>query len=222
MEVCPKTEARGLRAPIKRAVAVAAALALIGCFGRVSYNVSLMHIDPYFSPRLLNNAQVAVLPFLTPYGVEAVGELEPDRVVKRLRAARPDMRFVSRGEFENSFPVCFDRRMFAEFYGKLYGGDVLGVKAMDSLWEHAAQPYLLVYALRAGAGIKNIDTSLFKHASVVCELWSREERAVLWRAACTGVSDDKGVPDARLMAGGIVRLAEAIPQTAPNYGREAW
>jgi hypothetical protein len=226
MEVSHEAKIQVLRPSAKRAAAVAAALmlsaALGGCFGRVSYNVTQTHIDPYFSPRLLNNAGVAVLPFLTPRGVAAGGELEPERVVRKLRAARPDMRFVSHGEFENSFPARFDRRMFAEFYGKLYGGDVVGVKAMDSLWEHAAQPYLLVYALRAGAGITNIDTSRFKHASVVCELWSREERAVLWRAACTGVSNDKGVPDGRLMAEGMRRLAEAIPPTAPNYGREAW
>jgi hypothetical protein len=203
-------------------VLVPVAAALSACSGRVSYNVTQIHIDPYFSPRLLNNAQVAVLPFLTSGGVAADGELEPERIVRKLSAARPDMRFVSRGEFENGFPIRFDRRMLSEFYNKLYGEDILGVKAMDSLWEHVAQPYLLVYALRSGAGITNIDTSLFKHASVVCELWSREERAVMWRAACTGVSDDSGVPDGRLMADGMKRLAEAIPATAPNYGREAW
>lgn len=195
---------------------------LLGCFRRVSYNVTQSHIDPYFSPRLLNNAEVAVLPFLTPRGGVVDGALESERMVKRLRAVRPDMIFVSYSEFENGFPAHFDRRIVPEFYGKLYDEDVLGVKAMDSLWEYVVQPYLLVYALRAGALINNLDRSRFKHASVVCELWSRDERAVVWRASCTGVSDDRGVPDGELMAEGMRRLVEAIPPTAPNYGREAW
>ena len=212
-----------------RAVAVAAALsalaslaALSGCYGRVSYNVTQSYIDPYFSGRLLNNAQVAVLPFLTPHGGVVDGNLESERMAKKLRALRPDMVFVSYNEFENAFPARFDRRMISELYTKLYDEDVLGVKAMDSLWQHVAQPYLLVYALRAGAYINNVDKSLFKHASVVCELWSREERAVVWRASCMGVSDDRKVPDDELMAEGMQRLAEAIPPTLPNYGREAW
>jgi len=201
---------------------LALAALVVGCSPRVSYNVTQSHIDPYFSPRLLNNAPVAVLPFLTPGGGVVDGALESERMARRLRAARPDMLFVPCGEFENGFPAHFDRRMLPEFYGKLYDEDILGVKAMDSLWERVAQPYLLVYTLRAGALINNVDRSLFKHASVACELWSREERAVVWRASCMGVSDDRAVPDGELMAEGMRRLAEAIPATAPNYGREAW
>jgi len=200
----------------------ASVLALSGCSGRVSYNVTQSYIDPYFSGRLLNNAQVAVLPFLTPRGGIVDGGLESERMARKLRTLRPDMVFVSYIDFENAFPARFDRRMLQEFYGKLYDDDILGVKAMDSLWEYIAQPYLLVYALRAGALISNVDRSVFKHASVVCELWSREERAVVWRASCMGVSDDRGVPDGELMAEGMRRLAEAIPPTLPNYGREAW
>jgi hypothetical protein len=201
----------------------AAVAMLFGCSGRVSYNVTQTYIDPYFSGRALNNAKVAVLPFLTRQGRLADGELEPDVVVKKLRVIRPDMVFVSFVEFESAFPAHVDRkRILPEFYGKLYDEDILGVKAMDSLWDHVAQPYLLVYALRAGALINNVDKSIFKHARLVCELWSREERAVIWRASCMGVSDDKGVPDGKLMAEGMRHLAGAIPPTAPNYGREAW
>ncbi|MDR2591354.1 MAG: hypothetical protein LBC59_00920 [Chitinispirillales bacterium] len=201
---------------------MAAALALSGCAARVSYNVTQSYIDPYFSERQLNHAQVAVLPFLTTQGVSVDGDLRPERVVRKLRALRPDMEFVSFMGFENSLPAPIDRKIVPEFYGKLYEGDILGVQAMDSLWAHIAQPYLLVYTLRAGAIINNVDKSLFKHASLVCELWSREQRAVVWRASCMGVSDDKHVSDARLMAEGMLHLAEAIPPTAPNYGREAW
>jgi hypothetical protein len=220
---------RGIRdSGSRRAAAVAAVIAavsaatLFGCSGRVSYNVTQNYIDPYFSGRRLNSARVAVLPFLTPRGLAVDGELEPERVVRKLKALRPDMEFVSFMDFENALPAQVDRRIVPEFYGKLYEGDVLGVKAMDSLWRHIAQPYLLVYTLRSGALINNVDQSLFKHASVVCELWSREERAVVWRASCMGVSDDKGVSDDVLMSEGMRRLAEAIPPTLPNYGREAW
>jgi len=202
--------------------ALALASALFGCSGRVSYNVTQNYIDPYFSGRQLSNAQVAVLPFLTQHGGVVDGELESERMVKRLRALRPDMVFVPYRDFENAFPANVDRRIVSEFYGKLYDEDILGIKAMDTLWEYVAQPYLLVYTLRAGALINNVDRSLFKHASVVCELWSRDERAVVWRASCMGVSDDRGVPDGILMAEGMRRIAEAIPPTAPNYGREAW
>ncbi len=203
-------------------IAVISALTAGGCFGRVSYNVTQSYVDPYFSGRQLNNARVAVLPFLTPRGVVVDGDLEPDAVVKKLRALRPDMNFVSFVEFENSFPAHVDRRIVAEFYGKLYDEDIIGVKAMDTLWAHVAQPYLLVYALRAGALITNVDKSVFMHAGVVCELWNRDERAVVWRASCTGVSDDRGVSDGELMAEGMRRLVGAIPPTLPNYGREAW
>jgi len=204
-------------------IIVMAGLALFGCSGRVSYNVTQSYIDPYFSGRALNNAKVAVMPFLTQHGRLAEGELDPNAVVKKLRLIRPDMAFVSFAEFEGAFPAHVDRkRILPEFYGKLYDEDVLGVKAMDSLWEYVAQPYLLVYALRAGALINNVDKSMFKHARLVGELWSREERAVIWRASCMGVSDDKGVPDGRLMAEGMRYLAEAIPPTVPNYGHEAW
>lgn len=202
--------------------AAAVALALSGCSGRVSYNVTQNYIDPYFSGRALNNAKVAVLPFLTPQGAAADGGLEPERVVKKLRSIRPDMDFVPFTAFENAFPAHVDRRIVSEFYGKLYDGDVLGVKAMDSLWAHVAQPYLLVYALRDGAFIKNVNKSVFKRAGLACELWSRDERAVVWRASCTGVSDDRSIPDGELMAEGMSRLAEAIPPTLPNYGHEAW
>jgi len=201
---------------------VSVSSALPGCSGRVSYNVTQSYLDPYFSERQLNHARVAVLPFLTPQGVSAGGDLEPKRVAVKLRALRPDMEFVPFVDFENALPAHIDRRIVPEFYVKLYEGDVLGVKAMDSLWEYVAQPYLLVYALRAGALIKNVDNSVFKHASVVCELWSRDERAVVWRASCTGVSDDRNIPDDELMAEGMRRLAEAIPPTLPNYGHEAW
>jgi hypothetical protein len=204
------------------AVAAVIAAALAVCSGRVSYNITQNYIDPYFSGRSLNSARVAVLPFLTPDGGVADGELESERMAKKLRALRSDMVFVSCNEFENAIPARFGRRMVPEFYAKLYDGDVLGVKAMDSLWEHVAQPYLLVYALRGGEAVNNLDSSLFMRASVVCELGSRDERAVLWRASCTGVSDDRGVPDGEFMAEGMRRLVEAIPPTLPNYGREAW
>jgi hypothetical protein len=109
-----------------------------------------------------------------------------------------------------------------ELYDKLYREDILGVRAMDALWESLAEPYILVYALRDGAVISNLDESVFKHASVVCELWSRDQRAVVWRAACKGVSDDKRMAESGMMAESMRRLAEAIPATLPNYGREAW
>ncbi|GBU22607.1 hypothetical protein R80B4_02517 [Fibrobacteres bacterium R8-0-B4] len=204
------------------AVIVVMAAALSGCSRRVSYNVTQSYIDPYFSERKLNHAQVAVLPFLTQQGAVVDDDLEPGRVVKKLRAIRPDMEFVSFVGFENSLPAQVDRRIVPEFYGKLYEGDVLGVQALDSLWAYVAQPYLLVYALRMGAFINNTDRSLFKHASLVGELWSREERAVVWRASCMGVSEDRGVSDGKLMAEGMRHIAGAIPPTGPNYGREAW
>jgi len=222
MSVYSKNQTRKNRYAAVIALMTVSALVLSGCSGRLSYNVTQTYIDPYFSGRLLNNARVAVLPFLTSNGGVVDGELESERMAKKLRALRPDMIFVSYKEFENGFPARFDRRMLPVFYDKLYEEDVLGVKAMDSLWQHVAQPYLLVYSLRAGALVNNVDKSLFKHASVVCELWSREERAVVWRASCMGVSDDKDVPDGELMAEGMRHLVEAIPPTLPNYGREAW
>jgi len=225
MSAYPRTQTRVFRR-IASAVAASAfaalVLALSGCSGRVSYNVTQSYIDPYFSGRALNNAKVAVLPFLTSQGPAADGELSPETVVKKLRSLRSDMDFVPFTAFEAAFPAQVDRRIVPEFYGKLYDEDVLGVKAMDSLWAYVAQPYLLVYALRGGAFVRNVDRSVFKHAGMVCELWSRDERAVVWRAWCTGVSDDRGVPDGALVAEGMRRLAEAIPPTLPNYGSEAW
>jgi len=218
----PKNKTRRILSVAFIAVVSVLSAALSGCAGRLSFNVTQNYIDPYFSGRALNSAKVAVLPFLTPHGGVVDGELESERMAKRLRALRPDMVFVSYKEFENGFPARFDRRRISEFYVKLYEEDILAVKAMDSLWDYVAQPYLLVYALRGGASINNLDNSTFKHAGVVCELWSREERAVVWRASCVGVSDDRGIPDGVLMAEGMQRLAEAIPPTLPNYGREAW
>jgi hypothetical protein len=236
MELYPKISLlavfrkKSCAAAVSGAVAVVAAVvaslmpitALAGCSGRVSYNVTTLYVDQYFSARNLNNARIAVLPFLTPQGGLVEGAFEPERMVRKLRALRPDLLFVSYLEFEKGFPARFDRRLLPELYDKLYREDILGVRAMDALWESVAQPYVLVYALRGGAVINNLDESVFKHASVVCELWSRDQRAVVWRAACKGVSDDKRMAESGIMAESMRRLAEAIPATAPNYGREAW
>jgi len=195
---------------------------LAGCSRRVSYNVRELYSDARFSARALSSNDIAVLPLLTSRGAVTEGPLEAGNIVKRLRALRPDLRFVSYENFENSFPPRFDKRQITDFYGKLFREEVLSVKNMDSLWAHVDHPFILVYALRDGAQILNTDGSVFMHVTVVCELWSREWRAVVWRASCKGVSDDGKTPDGELLAESMRILAEAIPATAPDYGRESW
>jgi hypothetical protein len=228
MELSPKTSGRQCyRRFCAIAVPVVLCLVLVvvffaGCGYRVSYNVRTVYADPLFSARSLSNADMAVLPLLTPRGALTEGPLEAGRMVKRLRSLRPDLRFVSYEEFEKAFPPRFDRRRISDFYGGLFRQEVLSIKNMDSLWVHIAQPFILVYALQDGAEIRNIDGSRFKHVTVSCEIWSREGREVVWRATVKGVSDDGRMADSELLAASMRFLAESIPVTAPEYGRERW
>jgi hypothetical protein len=93
---------------------------------------------------------------------------------------------------------------------------------MDSLWEFVRQPYILACSLRDGAVIRNMDESYFKHVGLTCEIWSREGRGVVWRARGRGVSDDRRVRDGELIAESMRYLADEIPATVPDYGRELW
>jgi hypothetical protein len=208
------------------AVAVCLSLAcliLTGCAPRrVSYNVWPLYIDPHFSARALSNNDIAVLPLLTSEGPITEGGPEGEELLKRLRTLRPDLRLVSHTVFENGFPPRFDRREISEFYDRLFREDVLAIKGMDALWEGIEQPYLLVYTLKDGAVIKNMDESVFKHVSVTCEIWNRDGRGVVWRASARGVSDDRRVSDREILVETMRRLAEAIPAFAPDYGRESW
>ncbi|MDR2578395.1 MAG: hypothetical protein LBC70_06250 [Chitinispirillales bacterium] len=200
-----------------------AGLTLAGCaLRRVSYNVSIQFTDPRFSPRMLSNREMAVLPLLTAGGPVTEGRLEARKMVKRLRSLRPDLTFVSYRAFENGFPPRFDKREINVFYEHLFSGDMLAVKSMDSLWAFVRQPYLLVYTLKDGARIQNMDESHFKHVSVVCEIWSRDGRGVVWRASVRGVSDDRRVLDSEILAESMRRLVRSIPAVAPDYGQEEW
>jgi len=195
---------------------------LSGCAPRVSYSVRTLYTDPNLSPRALSNADIAVLPLLTSRGPLSEGPLGSGVLVRKLRDLRPDLRFVSYEEFDGAFPPRFNRRGIADFYGKLFRQEVLSVKNMDSLWVHVAQPYILVYTLWDGADIKNVDESIFKHVTLICELWRRDGREVVWRASVKGVSDDGRMADGELLASSMRFLAESIPFSAPEYGRESW
>jgi len=195
---------------------------LPACAPRVSYNVRTLYTDPFFTSRTLSNAEIAVLPLLTSRGALADGALEAGSMAKRLRSLRPDLRFVSNDKFEDAFPPRFDRRFLADFHGKLFRQEVLSVKNMDSLWVHVAQPYILVYALVDGADIRNVDESRFRHVTLTCEIWCREGREVVWRATVKGVSDDRRMVDRELLAASMRFLAESIPASSPEYGRERW
>ena len=193
-----------------------------GCARRVSYNVSTLYTDAFLSRRDLGSAEVVVLPLQGPRGTVAGGSLAADAMIKRLKPLRSDLIFVSYEDFERGFPPRFDRRQIADFYARLFGDEILAIKAMDSLWEAVRYPYLLAFTLRDGATIRNLDGSVFMHVSIMAELWRRGDREVVWRAQCRGVSDDKGMTDSELIAESMRYLAAAIPATAPNYGQENW
>ncbi|MCL2219160.1 MAG: hypothetical protein FWC23_04415 [Chitinispirillia bacterium] len=227
MELSPKIARR--RSGRKSGAAVIPALvclallaAIAGCGYRVSYNVRVIYADPLFSARALTNVDIAVLPFLTVNGPFSEGPLETGVMLKGLKSQRPDLRFVSHEKFEEVFPPRFNRRWIADFYGGLFRQEVLTVKNMDSLWVHVEQPYLLVYSLRDGAEIINVDQSFFKHVTVICEIWSRDGREVVWRASYKGVSDDSRMTDGELLSESVKALVRNIPPTAPEYGRENW
>ena len=196
--------------------------ACLGCTPRVSYSVRTLHIDSWFSGRNLSNAGIALLPLLSAKGPVVTGELESERMAVMVQNQRVDLRFASYREFEDGFPPRFDKREIAAFYKALFAEEILAVKAMDSIWKYLGQPYVFVFSLADGASIRNMDNSVFKQVSVRCDLWSREGRAVVWRAVCKGVSDDGNVDDSQLIIESMRLLTEAIPQTAPNYGRESW
>ena len=194
-----------------------------GCVSpRVSYTVRTLHTDLRFSGRMLSNNDIAVLPFLTARGVMTDGEFEAEAVVRRLQALRSDLRFVSYEVFENGFPIRFDRSSIAEFYGRVFRDEVLAVKGMDNLWKGAGQPFFLVFALKDGAVVRNLDGSVFKRVNVTCEIWSRERREAVWQAGCTAVSDDTRVADSEMITDCMRRLVRAIPIAAPGYGQGSW
>jgi hypothetical protein len=190
---------------------------LTGCgASRVSYDVKTLYSNPRFSPIALSSGDIAVLPLLTSRGPVKEGEFDASMIAGMLWRLRPDLSFVTHEEFESAFPPRFNRRWLAEFYDKVFIEEVHAVGSMDSLWSFVRQPYILVYALRDGAVIRNMDESLFKHVSVTCEIWSRDGRMVMWRSACKGVTDDMYVEDSKILAESIRLLAEAIPAAAPT------
>ena len=67
-----------------------------------------------------------------------------------------------------------------------------------------------------------MDQSFFKHVTVICEIWSRDGREVVWRASYKGVSDDSRMTDGELLSESVKALVRNIPPTAPEYGRENW
>ena len=198
------------------------ALVCLGCTPRVSYSVRTLHIDPWFSGRNLSNAAIALLPLLSAKGTIKNEELESEKMAVMIQDLRTDLKFASYVEFEDGFPPRFDKREIAKFYKALFSEEMLAAKGMDSIWKYARQPYILVFSLADGASIRNMDSSVFKQVSVRCDLWSRDNRAVVWRADCKGVSDDVNVDDRGLILESMRLLAKEIPQTLPNYGRESW
>jgi hypothetical protein len=159
---------------------------------------------------------------LSAKGTVTNDELESEKMAVMVQNQRTDLRFASYGEFEDGFPSRFDKREIAAFYKAVFSEEILAVKGMDSIWKYAGQPYILAFSLIDGASIRNMDNSVFKQVSVRCDLWSREGRAVVWRAVCKGVSDDGNVDDSQLILESVRLLTEAIPRTMPNYGQESW
>ena len=198
------------------------ALACLGCSPRVSYSVSTLYVDPRFAGRNLGDSAIALLPFLSAEGPVASEELEPEKMAVMIQSQRADLKFASSGEFENGFPLRFDRREIAKFYKALFSEEIQAAKGMDDIWKYAGHPYLLVFSLADGASTLNRDSSVVKQVDVRCELWSRDDREVIWLADCKGVSYDGNVEDRRLIMESMRLLAKELPQKLPNYGRENW
>jgi len=198
-----------------------AALACFACAPRASYHVSTLYFDDFLSARALGSAEVAVLPVISSTGALTEGVLAADAMVKRFKPRRPDLVFVPYDAFENGFPPRH-RNNVADLYKRIYNSEILAIKAMDTLWASVRQEYILAFTLRDGAVIHNLDGSVFSHVSVMAELWNSGGREVVWRAQCRGVSDDRAMTDSELIAETMRSLVEAIPATAPNYGREQW
>jgi hypothetical protein len=176
---------------------------------------------------MLSGAEIALLPVLGSGGPLAVEGLEAVKIAKMHRKLRPDLKFAVYDRYAEGFPGAFDTSKVDEFYKMIFEGEVLAVKGMDSVWEHIGRPYILVYSLVGGAGIRGAgirdeDQRVLKSLSVKGELWSRSEREVVWRSVCKGVSDNGRADDARLILQGVRRLAEAVPAAVPNYGQESW
>jgi len=193
-----------------------------GCVPRVSYTVKTLYTDPQFTGRMLSGFQVALLPLLSSGGRVEFEELEEQELFEMFRAARPDIRFVSTYDFETDFSFKTGEPALSNFYSLFFNEEALVLKNADSLWNSVRQQYLLVYSIKSGMSVRNMDRSVYRQFVIECELWSVEHRAIVWKARCQGVSDDKRKSDKRMLAQSMKHLAQMIPAVQPGYGPESW
>ncbi|MDR0307329.1 MAG: hypothetical protein LBI42_10910 [Chitinispirillales bacterium] len=192
------------------------------CAPRVSYTVKTLYTDPQFTGRMLSGFHVALLPLLNAGWPVELDELEELELFEMFQTVRPDIKFVSTYEFETDFTFKAGEASLFNFYKLLFNEEMLALKNADSLWNSVRQHYLLVYSIRNGMSVRNIDTSVYKKFIVECELWSVEHRAVVWRAQCGGVSEDKRSRDKQMLAESMKYLAQMVPAVQPGYGPESW
>lgn len=193
-----------------------------GCAPKVFYTDKMLYTDPMFTGRMLSGHSVALLPVLGSKGPLQFEEDELDEVLEMLRKARSDLRFVPTYEFETDFTFPNNEPLLFRFYNLLFREEILTIKSNDSIWNLVKQDYLLVYSLREGMSVRNLDKSVYKRFSIECELWSVKQRAVVWSAQSGGVSDDKRVNEKMMLSHSMRRLALMIPVVQPGYGPESW
>lgn len=193
-----------------------------GCAPKVLYSTKALYTDPGFTGRMLSGHSVAVLPVLGSKGPVQFEEDELDEAFEMLRKARPDLRLIPTYEFETDFAFPANEPLLFRFYNLLFKEEMLAVKNNDSIWSNVKQDYLLVYSIKEGMAVRNLDKSVYRQFTVESELWSAAQRTVVWRAQCGGVSDDKNTNEKVMISQCMRRLAHLIPAVQPGYGSESW
>jgi len=193
-----------------------------GCAPKVLYTDKTLYTDPGFTGRMLSGHSVALLPVLGSKGPLQFEEDELDEVLEILSKARPDLKLIPTYGFETDFAFPNNEPLLFRFYHLLFKEEILTIKSHDSIWNRVKQDYLLVYSLRGGMSVRNLDKSVYKQFSIECELWSVRERAIVWRAQSSGASDDKRANEKRMLSESMKRLVNLIPAVQPGYGPESW
>jgi len=197
-------------------------MGLTGCAPRILYKEKTLYTDPGFTGRMLSGHSVALLPVLGPKGPLQFEEDELDEALDMLRKARPDLKLIPTYEFETDFAFPANEPLLYRFYNLLFKEEMLVIKSNDSIWGRVKQDYLLVYSVREGMAVRNLDKSVYKKFSIECELWSVKKRAVVWRAQSSGASDDKRTNEKMMLGQSMRRLVNLIPAVQPGYGPESW
>jgi len=197
-------------------------MGVTGCAPRIVYTENTLFTDPMFTGRMLSGHSIALLPVLGPRGPLQFEEDELDEVFEMLHRARPDLKLVPTYEFETDFAFPNNEPLLFRFYHLLFKEEMIAVKNNDSIWNSVKQDYLLVYSLRGGMSVRNLNRSVYKRFNIECELWSVKERAVVWRAQSRGASDDKRTNEKVMLSESMRRLMHFIPAVQPGYGSESW